>query len=423
MRTALRTSIVTAALAGAMLLPAAGSAFAAPAPQAVSSTKAAASSQAKRVAINKHLVADMINSATEAPSVKVFIVNEDGTTRPKALASLDRGHTKQSVQGTVFTLTKAETAEPVLTVFENGVTTSFPLPKGKAAAAPAPSEDDRYAGQVVSIGNGMVAVLRNKAEGPEAWIRYVGPQWKQGDPYMVRVLTVLNRRQTTGAVNGVSLKLAKADTAEPVLVVTEGGASKSYPLPKGKAATPSSCVSEVKHVTVGAGGMTADLTMSPKGPKAFVYSEGPGDWTLTLDRSYPKGPDDYYLRIINPNSAQPVLNWKTQGGDVPVKSASFPALPEGCTFEYKVTQEQTDAKPAAKPSSATTGVTTQTQAQTPVRAQTAVVPKGSVAAGAELPVETVADTDDSTTLAAGAGLLAIVAALGATVLRRRRNHG
>ncbi|MFE9797805.1 hypothetical protein ACFYP6_02975 [Streptomyces goshikiensis] len=423
MRTALRTSIVTAALAGAMLVPAAGSAFAAPAPQAVTSTKAAAT-QAERVVINKHLVADMVNSATEAPSVKIFIVNEDGTTRPKTLASLDRGHTKQSVQGTVFTLTKAETAEPVLTVFENGVTTSFPLPKGKAAT-PAPSENDRYAGQAVSIGNGMVAVLRNKAEGPEAWIRAVGPQWKPGDDYMSRVLTMLNRQQTTAAVGGVSLKLTKADTAEPVLVVTEGGASKSYPLPKGKAATPSSCVSEVKHVTVGAGGMTADLTMSPKGPKAFVHAEGPGDWTLTLDRSHPKGPDSYYLRIINPNSAQPVLNWKTQGGEnVPVKTASFPALPKGCTFEYKVTEEQTDsAKPAAKPSSATTGVTTQIQAQTPVQAQTAVVPKGAVAAGAELPVETVADTDDSTTLAAGAGLFAIVAALGASVLRRRRNHG
>ncbi|MFE3609850.1 hypothetical protein [Streptomyces goshikiensis] len=422
MRTALRTSIVTAALAGAMLVPAAGSAFAAPAPQAVTSTKAAAT-QAKRVVINKHLVADMINSATEAPSVKIFIVNEDGTTRPKTLASLDRGHTKQSVQGTIFTLTKAETAEPVLTVFESGVTTSFPLPKGKAAA-PAPSENDRYAGQAVSIGNGMVAVLRNKAEGPEAWIRAVGPQWKPGDYYMTRVLTMLNRQQTTATVGGVSLKLTKADTAEPVLVVTEGGASKSFPLPKGKAATPS-CVSEVKRVTVGAGGMTASLTMSPKGPKAFGDSEGPGDWTLTLDRSYPKGPDSYYLRIANVNGAKPILEWKTQGGpNVPVQTASFPALPKGCTFEYKVTEEQTgSAKPAAKPSSATTGVTAQTQAQTPVQAQTAVVPKGAVAAGAELPVETVADTDDSTTLAAGAGLLAIVAALGATVLRRRRNHG
>ncbi|MFI5636109.1 hypothetical protein ACIA8H_01700 [Streptomyces goshikiensis] len=327
MRTALRTSIVTAALAGAVLVPAAGSAFAAPAPRAVTSTKAAA-------------------------------------------------------------------------------------------------QDDRYAGQAVSIGKGMVAVLRNKAEGPEAWIRAVGPQWKPGDDYMSRVLTMLNRQQTTDSVAGVSLKLTKADTAEPVLVVTQGGASKSYPLPKGKAAKPSSCVSEVKHVTVGAGGMTADLTMSPKGPKAFVYAEGPGDWTLTLDRSHPKGPDSYYLRIANPNGAKPVLEWKTQGGDVPVKTASFPALPEGCTFEYKVTEGQTgSAEPAPKQSAATAGVTAQTQARTPVRAQTVVVPEGAVAAGAELPVETVADTDDSTTLAAGAGLLAIVAALGASVLRRRRNHG
>ncbi|MCY0935147.1 MYXO-CTERM sorting domain-containing protein [Streptomyces sp. H34-S4] len=46
-----------------------------------------------------------------------------------------------------------------------------------------------------------------------------------------------------------------------------------------------------------------------------------------------------------------------------------------------------------------------------------MVPKGAVAAGIE-----VADTDDTTTMAAGAGLLAIFAVLGAGTLRRRRNH-
>ncbi|MEU8940544.1 hypothetical protein OHU17_14175 [Streptomyces goshikiensis] len=421
MRTALRTSIVTAALAGAMLVPAAGSAFAAPAPQAVTSTKAAAS-QAERVVINKHLVADMVNSATEAPSVKIFIVNEDGTTRPKTLASLDRGHTKQSVQGTVFTLTKAETAEPVLTVFENGVTTSFPLPKGKAAT-PAPSENDRYAGQAVSIGNGMVAVLRNKAEGPEAWIRYVGPHWQPGDSYMLKVLTVLNRQQTTDSAFGASFKLTKAETTAPVLVVTTDGVAKSYPLPKGKAGQ--TCAADSKIQDIGAG-TTAELYMSSNGPKVVLRSSGSDTFWRILDRGFPalNKSDGIIARIVNPSGSKPVFEWQTQGGGTPLGRTSFPSLPTGCELNYKVTEEQTgSAKPAPKPSSATTGVTTQTQAQTPVQAQTAVVPKGSVAAGAELPVETVADTDDSTTLAAGAGLFAIVAALGASVLRRRRNHG
>ncbi|MFD9269911.1 hypothetical protein ACFWB1_13295 [Streptomyces goshikiensis] len=420
MRTALRTSIVTAALAGAMLVPAAGSAFAAPAPRAVTSTKAAAS-QAKRVVINKHLVADMINSATETPAVKIFIVNEDGTTRPKALASLGRGHTEQSVQGTVFTLTKAETAEPVLTVFENGVTTSFPLPKGEAAA-PAPSENGRYAGQAVYIGNGMVAVLRNRAEGPEAWIRAVGPQWKPGDDYMSRVLTVLDRQQTTDSAFGASFKLTKAETTAPVLVVTTDGVAKSYPLPKGKAGQ--TCAADAKIQDIGAG-TTAELYMSSNGPKVVLRSSGSDTFWRTLDRDFPalNKSDGIIARIVNASGSKPVFEWQTQGGGTPLGRTSFPSLPKGCELNYKVTQEQTGAKPAPKPSSATTGVTTQTQAQTPVRAQTAVVPKGAVAAGAELPVETVADTDDSTTLAAGAGLVAIVAALGAGVLRRRRNHG
>ncbi|MFZ3499924.1 hypothetical protein ACODT5_43085 [Streptomyces sp. 5.8] len=306
MRTALRTSIVTAALAGAMLAPAAGAAFAAPGPQAATSMEAAAS-KAKRVTLSKSLVADMINSATEPPSVKVFAVLPDGTVHPKAIASLDRKHTKVSVQGTTFTLTKADSAEPVLTVFvatpEGGTTTSFPLPKGKAATEPA------------------------------------------------------------------------------------------------------SCVSEVKTVRLGEY-LSADLTMSPKGPKAFVQTLEGQPNPRTLDRTHPGRSTDA-LRIENPNGAKPVFRWEYQVGDA-TKSASFPALPKGCKLDYKIIEEQ-GAKPAPKPKPG---------------AQTSVVPKGPVAAGAELPVETVADTDNTTTALAGAGLIAVFGALGASVfLRRRRAQG
>ncbi|WP_328300451.1 hypothetical protein OG389_23700 [Streptomyces sp. NBC_00435] len=325
MRTALRTSIVTATLAGAMLAPAAGAAFAA-------------------------------TAAGTAPVARTALASTYGTA----------------------------------------------------------SDNSRYEGRAVYIGEGLVAVLRNKAEGPEAWIRAVGPQWKPGDTYLVRVVTVLNRQQTTGSANGLSLELTEAGTAAPVLVVSKDGASKSYPLPKGRATAPAPCVSEVKQVQVGAG-MRADLTMSPKGPKAFVHADPAGSWSVTLDRSHPKGPDSYYLVIVNPNGAKPVLEWKTQGGDVPVRSASFPALPKGCTFDHKVTDEQ-DGKPAQKPSPTPAGAKAQTVGQT------TVVPRGPVAAGAELPVETVADTDNTVTAAAGAGLVAILAALSVSALRRRRDH-
>ncbi|MEU8838969.1 hypothetical protein AB0D97_07510 [Streptomyces roseus] len=94
------------------------------------------------------------------------------------------------------------------------------------------SDNDRYAGEPVYIGEGLVAVLRNGPEGPEAWIRAVGEQWKPGDVYMVRVLTVLDRSHTGDTVKGLSLKLTKLDTGAPVLTVTKDGAAQSFPLPK-----------------------------------------------------------------------------------------------------------------------------------------------------------------------------------------------
>ncbi|MEW2418390.1 hypothetical protein AB0953_32555 [Streptomyces sp. NPDC046866] len=289
----------------------------------------------------------------------------------------------------------------------------------------ATGDNSRYEGQPVYIGEGLVAVLRNKAEGPEAWIRAVPKDWKQGDEYLTRVLSLLNRKQTTTTVDGHRLELLGATTANPVLKVTHAGTSRSYPLPKGEAVPTPTCVSDVKEVQVGAG-MIADLTMSSKGPKAVVHGSAPGDtWSETLDRTHPKGGDAFYLRIVNPSGAKPVFEWKTQGGEgVPVGKASFPALPKGCELGYEVVEDQSPA-PAPKPS--TTPATTPTATPATPKAQTAgqtrVVPQGPVAAGAELPVQSVADSDDTTTLAAGAGLVAICAALGATLLRRRRNHG
>ncbi|MFD6888970.1 hypothetical protein [Streptomyces sp. NPDC059957] len=316
MRTALRTSIVTAALAGALLAPAAGAAFAAPA----------------------------------APAAQTAVASTYGTV------------------------------------------------------------PDRYAGQAVYIGEGLVAVLRNKAEGPEAWIRYVGPDWKPGDTYMVRVMGLLNRAEPTDTLNGLQLKLTKAQTAAPVLTVTkEDGTTRSFPLPKGTASN--SCVSEVKTVRLGEY-MAADLSMSPKGPKAYVRNLEGKPNPVTLDRTHPNGSNPDTLRIENPSGAKPVFRWKYQVGDA-AKTASFPALPKGCKLDYKITEQ--GAKPAPKPAP---------KPKPQTGAQTVVVPKGPVAAGAELPVETVADTDNTTTALAGAGLIAVFGALGASVfLRRRRAQG
>ncbi|MER6391028.1 hypothetical protein ABT236_21495 [Streptomyces sp. NPDC001523] len=241
MRTALRTSIVTAALAGALLAPAAG-AFAAPAPQAVT-----------------------------------------------------------AVSGTT-------------------------------------SGSDRYAGELVLVADGVLAVLRNESEGPEVWLRAVGPDWKPSDGWAGHVYEVLNRTHTAATIDGNTFTLVKADTATPSLTVRGPAGTSSHPLPKGKPST--------------------EPSTKP--------------------------------------SAEPSAK--------PSPAAS--------------------AKPSAKPTvvssakpSAAAGVTTKTD----VKAQTAVVPRGAVAAGAEIAT---ADTDDSSTVAAGAGLLAIFAALGAAALHlSRRSRG
>ncbi|MFJ3722351.1 hypothetical protein ACIPYQ_07220 [Streptomyces sp. NPDC090045] len=315
MRTALRTSIVTAALAGALLAPAAGTAFAASgtpgagpvAEQGVVATGATASGVVK-VDLGGNLVAHMGNSAAQGPRVEVRVVI-DGETRPGIVATLDRAHTQVSKQGVIFNLTKADTAAPVLTVFLNGVTTPYPLPKATEA--------------------------------------------------------------------------------------------------------PTTCVSEVQQVEAG-GGLLVDLTMSSKGPKAVLHNSDPaGSWSQTLDRTHPQGPSDHSVRIVNPSGAHPFLEWKTQGGnDVPAGKAYFPALPKGCKLDYKVT-EGSDGKPAPKPSPSSPA---KVQAQT--SGQTSVVPKGAVAAGAEIP----ADTSHHTAYAAGAGLVAGLGAFAAAVLLRRRSR-
>lgn len=291
---------------------------------------------------------------------------------------------------------------------------------GAAFAAPATapqttaaSDNSRYEGKPVYIGEGLLAVLRNKAEGPEAWIREVGPHWKPGDTYMVHVVTKLDRTLPHDKAKGLSLELTKAASAHPVLVVTaKDGSTTSYPLPAGEAGT--DCRVGPVGQSLGAG-VKAELYVSENGPKAVLFHSGDDRGWAQLDRTHPTLPESegIMVRIVNPGSAKPVLEWKTQGGNSGIGRAPFPAFPKGCKPGYKFT----DSAPVVKP-------TTPAPAKPQIAGQTTVVPKGPVAAGAELPVETAADTDNSTTVAAGAGLIAVFGALGASVaLRRRRAQG
>ncbi|MEV4429394.1 hypothetical protein AB0K23_29205 [Streptomyces sp. NPDC049602] len=147
--------------------------------------------------------------------------------------------------------------------------------------------------------------------------------------------------------------------------------------------------------------LTNDLE---KGPKAVLNDED-GKPLVTLDRAH-SADLGQGLTIRGADTTTPQLGQRTQGGDTPYAWTAFPKLPEGC---------EKDATPTPAPSATTqppagnTGTTTN-------NGQTSVVPKGGVAAGAELGTE----GDSTALMAAGAGAASLAAAgLGFVVLRRR----
>ncbi len=137
-------------------------------------------------------------------------------------------------------------------------------------------------------------------------------------------------------------------------------------------------------------GTGARMTMSPKGPSVTFEDAGEPGVPIkrlgTLDRARPKLPESagIYAEILSPSGTAPKLKTKTEGGGAGYATHSFPALPKGCG----------------------TGQT----------GQTSVVPKGSVAAGAEFGTA----HDERSALIGGAAIAALGAgAVGYRVLRRR----
>ncbi|WP_329099428.1 hypothetical protein [Streptomyces sp. NBC_01439] len=416
MRTVLRASISTAVLAGALLAPIAGTAYAATAPQAAPAAPTAGHGYGADTQID---VAPgftaVVRHTAGGPEVEILAVgSEDPNTFPtRSLGVLTPGGPAISANGLELKLVKSGKGH-VLTATKDGSTKSWTLPEDE------PSTDCQVGPIGQDIGAGMYAELFISEQGPKVLLFEAADRGRNFDE--------LNRSHPSVSA-GFIARIVNPSGAKPVFEwKTQGGndvlGQVAFPaLPKGCKPSypttndrPTSCVSKVKQVDLGAG-LQADLTMSSMGPKAVMHGSDPaGTWNQTLTRFNPKGSPDYFSRINNPSGAKPVFEWKTQGGDnVPSGFENFPALPKGCTLDYKVTEET----PAPKPEPSTAKPVTATNVSAQTVGQTTVVPQGSVAAGAEIASE---DTDNSTTVAAGAGLLAVSAALGATVLRRRRSH-
>ncbi|MFD7626376.1 hypothetical protein ACFV7Q_10065 [Streptomyces sp. NPDC059851] len=346
----------------------------------------------------------------------------------------------------------AALAGALLAPAATGVAGAFAAPAaahGAVSVYGTVSNNDRYAGEPVYIGEGLVAVLRNGAEGPEAWIRFVGSQWKPGDVYMVHVLTVLDRSRLSDTANGLLLSLTGADTSAPVLTVAKDGVSKSYPLPKAEAAkTPKA--PEVPKAP------KTPVKPAPEAPKSPRSPEAPKTPATTVKDRYDgevvlvgKG----RIAVLRHDSEGPEVwvravaeNWKPADGRAGRVLATLDlsrprAVVDGTAYELAKTDDGRygltvhvqgegasdfyllpEATPSTKNTAKTTDKTTvavkpAADVKPQTGAQTVVVPQGAVAAGAEIAAE---DTDNSTTLAAGGGLIAILAGLGAAWIARNR---
>ncbi|MFF1411724.1 hypothetical protein ACFVX6_18360 [Streptomyces sp. NPDC058289] len=202
---------------------------------------------------------------------------------------------------------------------------------------------------------------------------------------------------------------AGANTQAPVLNVTSGGGTEEE--------VTAICVSGPKRVSLGAG-TRAELWTTVDGPKVDLYTSGEeGVWKV-LDRKNPAWSKN--VQIINPSGAEPVLRWQLQGGTVKPTTTSFPALQPGCLRNYELVEDKATPPPAPKPTTSAPA-----KPKPKPKPQTVVVPKGPVAAGAELGTETT-EGAGAPIAVAGAGVLSAGLLLGAAFAvraRRARSRG
>ncbi|MFF4403998.1 hypothetical protein [Streptomyces sp. NPDC001404] len=163
-----------------------------------------------------------------------------------------------------------------------------------------------------------------------------------------------------------------------------------------------------REVNIGAGTI-AVLSNGPKGPQVSYktgYDELSG---IIMDRQHPS--DGRTGHIIDPFGAHPKLWTKMQGGDYPSVTSDFPDALPGCGAGH--------SEPVGTGSTGT-GAAKATNASVQLAssdaAQTKAIPEGGVAAGAE----GVREGNDAALAAAVGGFAAVSAAgIAFTVLRRR----
>ncbi|MFD8993434.1 hypothetical protein [Streptomyces abikoensis] len=143
---------------------------------------------------------------------------------------------------------------------------------------------------------------------------------------------------------GIDVEILNPYGSTPQLLAkTNGGNDGLYGLvdfprmPKGcsvdKALVIKQCT-VVKSQDIGAG-TEARMTTSPQGPSVDFYDWADGTRISrlgTLDRAHPKLPDSagIYEEIVEPNSWNPRLKSKTEGGRTEYAFFDFAKMPKGC---------------------------------------------------------------------------------------------
>ncbi|MER5207206.1 hypothetical protein [Streptomyces sp. NPDC002825] len=400
MRTALRTAIATALVAGvALTTPAlAGAAYAADGPVAVKPADTAQQADAAKPADAKPVEADKPAEADPAKGTLVRTETLINGTIAKIYKAADGHHRAELFfQGNPVGVLDAATG-PVagndngefFVLFQDGRTLNWDrnyLPGAEpgtykladGTVLELAEKDGRYGLQLVENGQGRgftylsglrQVLVYGKAvvvlEHDGGFAAYIQGSSKQAAPELVET---------------------PAPKPTPGPVVTLGKCTVQQDIPS---------VFALLTVT-----LTNDLE---KGPKAVLKDED-GKPIVTLDRDHAADLGQG-LTIKDANTTTPKLGQRTQGGDTPYQWTAFPKLPKGCEKDATTTPSPSATTPAPAGSN---GSTTNT-------GQTSVVPQGGVAAGAELGTE----GDSTALIAAGAGAASLAAAgLGFVVLRRR----
>ncbi|WP_331447836.1 hypothetical protein [Streptomyces xanthochromogenes] len=353
-RTPLRAAITVAALAGALLTPAA--AFA-----ATSTAAPATASAAEPCHVTKTV-------PSELPGMTV-VLSDDASKGPKAeltdasgkvVATIDRAHPMDYAHGIRLeegSGGKATFSQRTQTGNKAWKSQPFPALPASCLVAGTYTLVDGEKLNVVRLSKGFYRAETVSNGKPVKVIETFG---QDADGFFRGMHVVLNA--ATGRLTSEFIEGRSGCTVTRVI-------DSVYP-----------DVSSVK------------LTNGPAGPKA-VLRDGAFKPIVTVDRAHPVN-GDMGIRIDGADTATPRLGQRTQGG-VPFVYTAFPKLPAGCGASKAAT---TPAKPAVN-----------------TAAQTTVVPKGAVAAGAEFKQ----GGSDKGALIVGGAAVAAAGGLGFVVVRRR----